>query len=54
MRDGGELRDLYQEVVLEHSRRPRNHREMPDAGYASDYADPEFPDRPSRSYHWDA
>ena len=32
MSDGGDdLRDLYQEVVLEHSRRPRNHREMADA-----------------------
>jgi nitrogen fixation NifU-like protein len=28
---GGDLRDLYQEVVLEHSKRPRNFREMPDA-----------------------
>lgn len=24
-----ELRDLYQEMVLEHARSPRNHREMP-------------------------
>ncbi|HVE82678.1 MAG TPA: SUF system NifU family Fe-S cluster assembly protein [Myxococcales bacterium] len=27
----GDLRDLYQEVVLEHSKRPRNYRAMPDA-----------------------
>lgn len=27
----GDLRDLYQEVVLEHSKRPRNFREMADA-----------------------
>jgi len=27
----GDLRDLYQEVVLEHSRRPRNFRAMEDA-----------------------
>ena len=31
MTGGGDLRDLYQEVVLEHSKRPRNYREMPDA-----------------------
>ena len=27
----GDLRDLYQEVVLEHSKRPRNYRAMEDA-----------------------
>jgi nitrogen fixation NifU-like protein len=27
----GDLRDLYQEVILEHSKAPRNYRELPDA-----------------------
>ncbi|HEY8210856.1 MAG TPA: SUF system NifU family Fe-S cluster assembly protein [Myxococcaceae bacterium] len=31
MTGGGDLRDLYQEVVLEHSKRPRNFRAMDDA-----------------------
>ena len=31
MTGGGDLRDLYQEVVLEHSKRPRNFRAMEDA-----------------------
>jgi len=31
MTGGGDLRDLYQEVVLEHSKRPRNYRAMEDA-----------------------
>ena len=31
MSGGGDLRDLYQEVVLEHSKRPRNYRAMEDA-----------------------
>ena len=26
-----DLRDLYQEVILDHSKRPRNYRELPDA-----------------------
>jgi nitrogen fixation NifU-like protein len=31
MTGAGDLRDLYQEVVLEHSKRPRNYRAMADA-----------------------
>ena len=31
MTGAGDLRDLYQEVVLEHSKRPRNYRAMEDA-----------------------
>lgn len=27
----GDLRDLYQEVILDHGKRPRNHRHPPDA-----------------------
>ncbi len=27
----GDLRDLYQEIVIDHSKRPRNRRQMPDA-----------------------
>jgi NifU-like protein involved in Fe-S cluster formation len=26
-----DLRDLYQEVILEHSKAPRNYRELPNA-----------------------
>ena len=29
--DDGDLRDLYQELILDHSRHPSNHRAMPDA-----------------------
>lgn len=31
-----ELRDLYQEVILDHSKRPRNFRDMPDATHQAD------------------
>jgi nitrogen fixation NifU-like protein len=33
----GELRELYQEVILDHSKRPRNLREIPDALHAEGY-----------------
>lgn len=29
------LRDLYQEVILDHNRRPRNRREMPEATHSA-------------------
>lgn len=29
--DDGSLRDLYQEVILDHSKRPRNYGKLPDA-----------------------
>jgi nitrogen fixation NifU-like protein len=32
-----ELRELYQEVILDHSRKPRNHREIPGARHADGY-----------------
>ena len=31
MSDHGSLRELYQDVILDHSRRPRNYRELPGA-----------------------
>jgi nitrogen fixation protein NifU and related proteins len=31
-----DLRELYQEVILDHSKRPRNFREMPDATHEAD------------------
>ncbi len=31
-----DLRDLYQEVILDHSKKPRNYRDMPDATHQAD------------------
>jgi len=31
-----DLRELYQEVILDHSKRPRNFRDMPDATHQAD------------------
>lgn len=31
-----DLRDLYQEVILDHSKKPRNFRDMPDATHQAD------------------
>lgn len=31
-----DLRDLYQEVILDHSKRPRNFRDMPEATHQAD------------------
>lgn len=36
----GELRDLYQEVVLDHGRRPRNFGELPDANRTAEGYNP--------------
>ena len=35
-----ELRELYQEVILDHSRKPRNHRELPGANRKADGFNP--------------
>ena len=35
-----ELRDLYQEVILDHSKRPRNFRELPEANRKADGFNP--------------
>ncbi len=35
-----ELRDLYQEVILDHGRRPRNHRKMEDANFSAEGHNP--------------
>jgi nitrogen fixation NifU-like protein len=40
-----DLRDLYQEVILDHSKRPRNHREMPEANRRADGNNPLCGDR---------
>jgi nitrogen fixation NifU-like protein len=35
-----DLRELYQEVILDHSRKPRNHRELPGANRKADGFNP--------------
>jgi nitrogen fixation protein NifU and related proteins len=40
-----ELRDLYQEVILDHNKRPRNFREMADANHRADGHNPLCGDR---------
>jgi nitrogen fixation NifU-like protein len=40
MSDSDELHDLYQEVVLDHGRRPRNRRAMPDCNHRARAEDP--------------
>jgi nitrogen fixation NifU-like protein len=40
-----ELRELYQEVILDHSRRPRHFREMPEASHHADGHNPLCGDR---------
>jgi nitrogen fixation NifU-like protein len=40
-----DLRELYQEVILDHNRRPRNYREMPDATRRSEGFNPLCGDR---------
>jgi len=35
-----DLRDLYQEVILEHSKAPRNYRELPDANHKAEGFNP--------------
>lgn len=40
-----DLRDLYQEVIFDHYRRPRNHRPLPDANYKAEGFNPLCGDR---------
>jgi nitrogen fixation NifU-like protein len=40
-----DLRDLYQEVILDHSKRPRNFRELPDANRKAEGYNPLCGDR---------
>ena len=40
-----DLRDLYQEVILDHSKRPRNFRELPQASHRADGYNPLCGDR---------
>jgi nitrogen fixation NifU-like protein len=40
-----ELRDLYQEVILDHSKRPRNFRELPQASHRAEGYNPLCGDR---------
>jgi nitrogen fixation NifU-like protein len=40
-----ELRDLYQEVILDHSKRPRNFRELPEASHRAEGYNPLCGDR---------
>jgi len=40
-----ELRELYQEVILDHSKRPRNFREMPEASHRAEGYNPLCGDR---------
>ena len=40
-----DLRDLYQEVILDHSRRPRNFRELPEANRRAEGYNPLCGDR---------
>ena len=35
-----DLRDLYQEVILDHSKKPRNFRELPEANHRADGYNP--------------
>jgi nitrogen fixation NifU-like protein len=39
------LRDLYQEIILDHSRKPRNFRAMPDADHTAEGYNPLCGDR---------
>jgi len=40
-----ELRDLYQEVILEHSRAPRNYKALPQANHRAEGYNPLCGDR---------
>lgn len=37
---GGDLRELYQEVIFDHNRKPRNFHAMPDADHVADGHNP--------------
>ena len=40
-----DLRELYQEVILDHSKKPRHFREMPEANHHADGHNPLCGDR---------
>jgi len=40
MSSRGDLRELYQEVIFDHNRKPRNFHEMPEANYSADGHNP--------------
>src|SRR5690606_1055509 len=42
---GGDLRELYQEVIFDHNRKPRNFHEMPEADHVADGHNPLCGDR---------
>ncbi|HXZ32604.1 MAG TPA: SUF system NifU family Fe-S cluster assembly protein [Terriglobales bacterium] len=48
-----ELRDLYQELILEHSRAPRNYRELTDADHKAEGYNPLCGDRFTVFLHMD-
>ena len=37
---GGDLRELYQEVIFDHNRQPRNFHPMPEANHCADGHNP--------------
>jgi nitrogen fixation NifU-like protein len=41
----GDLRDLYQEVILDHGKRPRNFRDLPAANRSAEGYNPLCGDR---------
>ena len=45
MSGAGDLRDLYQEVILDHGKRPRNFRALPDADRRAEGYNPLCGDR---------
>lgn len=45
MNGNGDLRELYQEVILDHGKRPRNFRQLPDANRHADGYNPLCGDR---------
>ena len=50
---GSELRELYQEVILDHTRNPRNHRAQPDAEHRADGFNPLCGDKATVYVHLD-
>ena len=48
-----DLRELYQEVILDHSKRPRNRREMPEANRRAEGYNPLCGDRATVFLHLD-
>jgi nitrogen fixation NifU-like protein len=50
---GNDLRELYQEVILDHSKRPRNLRGMPGASHKADGYNPLCGDRATVYLHVD-